>query len=93
MAGYFKLLMLHRNLFIIFSSTQAHSKAIHTHAKTYRKHTLTSAEKSFFTLANISTNVDTLLKGTHITIKWNKEGTPHATLFILRKEKESRKKE
>ena len=43
--------------------------------------------KSFFTRANISTNVDTLLKGTHITIKWNKEREyiPHTTLFIEKK--------
>ena len=43
--------------------------------------------KKFSTRANISTNVDTLLKGTHITIKWNKEREyiPHATLFIEKK--------
>ena len=43
--------------------------------------------EKFFTRANISTNVDTLLKGTHITIKWNKEREyiPHATLFIEKK--------
>ena len=43
--------------------------------------------KKFSTRANISSNVDTLLKGTHITIKWNKEREyiPHATLFIEKK--------
>ena len=43
--------------------------------------------EKFFTRGNISTNVDTLLKGTHITIKWNKEReyVPHATLFIEKK--------
>ena len=56
----------------------------HIHTLTDLSKALTSVEKSF-TRANISTNVDTLLKGTHITIKWNKEGTTHATLFFNEK--------
>ena len=67
--------MLHWKIFLIskHASSQLGHTLIHTWHILSKAHT-NICGKSFFTRGNISTNVDTLLKGTHITIKWNKEG-------------------